>query len=160
MKESIIKDDFYEVIPLKELKHFLRINGEHDDMLLRSLTKTAIQFAENFLETEILKKEIKATFVFKNKIVLKKPILEIISVKHGNEDISFKTEGKYLIPNVKIGSEIEIIYISGVEENHLKADLKAALMGHILSLYDLKNGGGKVPPFCLSIYNQYKNINF
>jgi hypothetical protein len=63
MKEVIMKDDFYEVIPLKELKHFLRINGEHDDMLLKSLTKTAIQFAENFLETEILKKEIRDSYI-------------------------------------------------------------------------------------------------
>lgn len=160
MKEIIIKDDFYELLPLEEVKHFLRINGNHDDLLILNLMQTAIQFAENFLGFDIGKREVKYFGIFEVKIVLRKPILRIISVKSGEENTFFTLNSNALIPNVKIGSEIEVHYLSGMEKSDFKGDLKTALIAHVLNLYDLKNGSGKVPSLSFEIYNQHRKINF
>ena len=160
MKERVIKNDFYEILPLKEVKHFLRINGEHDDELLLNLAKTAIQFVENFLGFEVEKKEIMCSGVFEKKMLLRKPFLEIISVKDSGFDIPYRVISGFLHPITKVGSKIEVIYTVGIEKEDLKSDLKTALMAHLLSLYDFKGGSGKVPSMSLEIYNQYKVINF
>ena len=158
MREKIIKKDFYELLTLEEIKHFLRISGNFEDELLINLKDTVITFAESRLEKEILLKEFEIEGTFAGQIILKTPLLCVNSLVSEGENINYKLFKNKLIPDLKIGEEFTLNYTAGMLEEEIKSDFKLALLHHILSLYDLRESGGKVPFFTSQVYERYKNI--
>lgn len=158
MKIMAVKKDFYEILTLQEIKNFLRISGSFEDELLINLKDSAITFAENYLEAEILLKEFEIVGNFTGIIILQTPLLCVNSLTSKGCDISYKLIKNRLMPDLKVGEEFTLNYTSGMLEEEIKSDFKLALLHHILSLYDLRESGGKVPFFTSQVYERYKKI--
>jgi hypothetical protein len=159
MRERHLHNYYQKILDTKEVRHFLRIIGDYEDLIIQNLSKSVIKYAESFLGFELSHKEIALEGVFYKNIILKTPLISVNLVKSDNIPIEFTVERNILKPNIKVGENIEIIYEAGFMEDEVPDDLKSALMQHLLSLYDIRLSGGKVPIFSLEVYGRYRTIN-
>lgn len=159
MKERVLKNDFYEILSLTEIKDFLRISGNHDNLLVQNLLNSVVCFVEKFLGTVINKREIFLFGVYHGAIFLRKPLIEIISVKSEGVNVKFRFENVLQI-DVDFGKQVEILYIAGLEEDEIMDDLKTAMLFHIAFLYDIRSANSNMPKYSLEIYQKYRAINF
>jgi hypothetical protein len=159
MREKILQNYYQKILPLKEVKHFLRITGEHEDELVSNLCKTVIKSAEMMLAFELSHKEIMLYGHFENNVKLKSPLVSVLSVKSNAKNVDFRIEKQILKPSVKVGENLEICYEVGLMEDEVPDDLKSAIIQHLISLYDLRISGGKLPHFSVEVYNRYRMVN-
>jgi hypothetical protein len=158
MKEKVIKNYFEKLLPMQEVRHFLRISDDYDDDLIKTIVKGVIQSAEKIIGIEISHKEILLEGIFEKNIALKFPFVQVNYVKNQDGNISFSTSKNILKPSIEVGRSIEISYECGLMEDELPSDLKLALLNHIVSLYDFSLTGGKIPLTSIETYNRYRMI--
>ena len=159
MKEKILNDYYSKILPINEVKHFLRISGDHEDLLIKNLSKGVILFAENILGFELSQKEILLEGIFTSNLKLKNPFICINYVKNKEGSVEFEMERNILKPNLKIGSHLIVSYEAGFMEDEVGEDLKIALMQHLLTLYDIRTSKGRVPEISMEVYLKYKTVN-
>lgn len=161
MKEKIIKKDFYQIITIEELRAFLRITGTHDDLLLQNFVESAISYAEGFVGLEIQKKEILLTGEYRGEVMLRGPLINLISVKvPENEHVTFAISGNKLEIHTPIETKFEVLYVAGLEEDEMWQDLKVAMMMHISYIYNSGQVSFNIPRDVLQVYYKYKKIRF
>lgn len=159
MKEKIVKRDFYEILPMEEVRHFLRISGTYEDRLLKRIIESVICFAEDFLNMDIQKKQILLKGKYLGKVYLKNPLIEINSVKCGEQPVKFFFNS-FLEVDAPLQKNVEILYTCGFQEEETPSDLKMAILFHAAFLYDSKGERGSLPQHVKESYFKYKKINF
>jgi hypothetical protein len=159
MKEKILKNHYEKILPLNEVKNFLRIVGNEEDELVSSLCKTVIKNAEGIVGFEISHKEILLYGEFRGEVRLKAPLIEVLCVKSEGKVVGYKVERQILKPSIRLSENLEIEYCSGLIEGETPDDLKSALIQHLISLYDLRLSGGRLPQFSIEVYNRYRMVN-
>jgi uncharacterized phiE125 gp8 family phage protein len=174
---SIIKVIFEEqnpILSLDEIKNFLRIDFDSDDILLQKALNTATRQCELKIGQTLNQKTYLMSIynpLKTNKIKLKyEPIISVEKIEHIDEN-----ENTSLIStdNYKTMSDIGIIKFFNIPLNYYKLDitykagymnvpddLKQGLLFHIAKIYEDKTGFYPIRKASNSIYKNYQKIKF
>ncbi len=164
--ENILKVENCCLLSLSEVKTFLRISYSEDDNLILSIIKSAIQYAENFMNIFLSCKSIFLDIKNTNKyqIILRYiPILKIekiLSPSLNNKELIINEDyiiDRYKLKFMRYYSDLQIYYFSGYEK--LPELIKHSLLTYIASIYEY----GSVEKYNLrqihNSYLQFKRFN-
>ena len=152
------------LIPLEEIKLFLRVDYTEDDANITRIFKTALRQAENFINRKIEKKDYNINLYNSNGTKIFLPYTPIFSITElkieenivPKSNYSFNEENIFL-KNVDIlFKNINIAYTAGF--NAVEDDLIHAILIHTARLYEDKTGYSKIPSTSFNIYKNYKKI--
>ena len=161
---SIVSFDITNLFDLRYVKNYLRIDNDLDDEFLKNAISTACKYAEQTTGKIFGKKTLKLS------IYTKKPISKIEENFRFDEILNIcadgteLTENDYYLDNGVLilrsskSGNISIIFKSGIDESEIDADLKQAMLYHIATIYQNKDGNFSVPQASQAIYNSYRNI--
>ncbi|WP_395877431.1 head-tail connector protein [Ehrlichia muris] len=137
-------------ITLSEVKSFLRINNNQDDILINNLITMASEYAQWYIEKSLMKQtwEISCSSYIPGKIqLLFNPIIKVNYVKtiHTNGSEEFIDQKYYHVDtllsyisfNKQIhGDRIEILYEAGYTDNALiPAQIRHGILHHVAISY-------------------------
>lgn len=164
-----LQDLDHELISLEELKHFLRIEGNYDDAIIKTFMQYAFEVAENHIAKILSPKTfIHTIFDAKSNIIklLNTPVISINSIKLGNNILH--SQNYFFIQNTQAiqinntqlnNQQLDVTYTSGLTNPiELPAIIKLTIMQHVAFLYDSKLSDNKTPPNFLNAYNIYHNV--
>jgi len=77
----------------------------------------------------------------------------------GENEVDFTIKDNILSFRGKGFGLVNIFYEVGFTKETMPSDIKVALIQHLISLYDVRINGGKIPSVATEIYNRYKNWN-
>ena len=165
--EKLVLNEFEptSIISLEYVKNYLRIDNNCDDEFL----KNAILVASNYAEKMIGKIIGEKTFIFSCEIdnptksidVAKLQITEIISVKIGEETLqndAYCMEKTNLVFNQNVVGDAKITFKAGIKTEEIPADIKQAMLYHIASIYQNKEGNFAIPQATQDIYSTYRGV--
>ena len=154
----------HNLIPLEEIKHYLRVTHNHDNASLDNMALSAIENAENFLRFYLIERRfaLKIEGGLRGNIVIQHfPLKEITSFKYtdndGEHDYSkdhyeMDIDDGVIILNEKVKSiNAEIKYVAGYGVD-MPANIKQGLLKHISYIYDGKAFGANLPDEVISFY--------
>ncbi len=170
MKNILIKNILLieeDILPLAEVKLFLRVVSEGDDELIKSNILAATEFAEQYLGRYVHKRKI--TCVYKpsplGEVILPaSDIIAIEEVKLKDDDEIILEDGKdFILSHKKItfsphfrNKDIEIRFIAGFAR--LPEAIKQGIFFHTSMLYDKEiMDHEKRESLCL-LYKPYRNL--
>lgn len=163
-KKKILID---KVIELLDVKHFHRITYDYDDNLLEDLISSALEYAENFTNTQIRLAEIDACIESAApKIALKFPKIQNISqlllivkskkITLDKEHINFDPQRNLLtLSEDFIGRDLVVKYKSGYKTAEIPGALKQGLLLHIGQLYE-QNYSPEISRQIKELYSPYR----
>jgi len=158
-------------IDLTSVKSFLRIDISDDDSLITRLIKTATTECEAQINKTIIEKTyIYSIYDLKSKVIHLPfpPVKSITSIKiiDYEEKITIVENTHYYFDGINgtinFDTEfsnfyrIDIEYIAGMIE--INPELIQALLMHIASMYENKNGDLEIPVYTMNVYSRYKRI--
>ena len=161
---NVIKVDLEQTMPTQYLKNYLRIDNDCDnDFLLDALT-TAVNYAEKITGKNFVTKTYKLTFQITKDIskIDKTPILfdELIDICVNDTHLThldFELRNGIIFLKKNISGNMKVIYKT-LSTNEMPADIKQAVLFHVASIYQNKNGDCSVPKGAQEIYSLYRNI--
>jgi len=148
----------------EEARKALRVTTEEDDALIESQLEAAIDFAENFLRLNIVRREIVAIYknVNSDEISLEAfPIASIEQVKFAGEgpleedDYSFYKD-KIKFKNRIHNKTLEVKYISGFEV--VPESIRQGIFLHLNILYDKEIMDSENMESILQLYKPYRRL--
>ena len=162
---SIIDNDIMNLFPLSYVKNYLRIDNEYDDDFLNNAIATACNYAERITGKILGLKTIQLSFettspissISKQEIKIKK----IISVSVNNNKIDnscYYIRNGECIFKKQIKGKVVIVFETGIPYNEINLDIRQAILFHIASMFNNKDGGCQVPSASTEIYNTYRFI--
>jgi len=164
-----------EIISLSELKNYLKIDFDNQDILLSDLIRTVRESAEKILNRHISRKTINQVSVANNLQIIKlvhTPILKINSVvivNNDKEEILLDESEYYLdksnsICLVKLSllyNKVIVSYDVGYQENSMvPASLKTGMLMHIAAIYDKGESLEFITKITMDLYQPYRQFNF
>ena len=160
---KIIEFDTENVLKLEYVKNYLRIDNNKDDEFLKNAISTATLYAEKIIGKIIGEKQIEISFYAKKDIskIEKNNIFinEVISFNVNDEVLEsnnyYLQNGKILL-NHPINGNIKVCFKTG--NNYINEDIKQAVLYHIATIYQNKNGSFEIPKATMEIYNSYRDI--
>ncbi|MGI4775418.1 MAG: head-tail connector protein [Janthinobacterium lividum] len=149
---------------LDQVKNYLRVSHTYDDDLIKSLTETAINVAENFTSLCLLSREI--TFVSnleEEKFALKySPIRKLVSVSLGKANLSFALANDQYYMDFERSSlylqrpisnnELTVKYIAGFKASAIPCSIKQGILLHVCEMYDREGESTSI------LSNESKNL--
>lgn len=140
-----------KICTLEEVKNYLRIADNNDDILLDKLILAAIETAENFLGVTLIQRNIQ--FISTDNQMKKMfqlqytPILKVQSffLKKQEREINIpaycydldETDGILVLQKpIQPQDTLVMRYISGLEENRISHSIKQGILMHVSEMYD------------------------
>ena len=164
-KIVVIEADPLSVLPLQYAKNYLRIDNNNDDEFLVNAIATAINYAEAITGKIFGEKTYKLTCNVEGKItnINKLPILvnEIVEIQINQQPLN---KENYFIKNgiiqfkEGVTGDLVVVFKAGIQAGEVLINIRQALMYHVASIYENKNGNCGVPVASQEIYNLYRNI--
>ncbi len=160
----IIKRNLGNIIPISQIKNYLRVIHDEDDTLLQQLTSSAIDIAEKILNQYLGKCEIELTIQdnYSSRIILPiLPFIEITQIKAGEKALEKEKYHTDINTNTVIFkcdywvSKMTINYIAGFDP--VPFAIKQGIFLHIAYMYDCKST--VVPQECMNMYKLYRRIS-
>lgn len=157
-----------EIWPLEEVKNYLRISHEYDDILIRNLIESATEAAENFTGLSInhrgIECKIRST---KSDFTLKYlPILSIEEVYLVERNKKEKITGNFGYVNNTINriyfndeyvdQDIEIKYIAGYKK--IPKTITHGILMHVVLMYEHAENGTNLNSKILDLYLPHRII--
>jgi len=168
MKVEILEKEEAEIVSMREIKSFLRIENDEDDQLLQEMLKAAIVIAESYIGKEIGQKTLKIEFdnissnLFSFGEIKFSQITEIFGFKNQNKyqiKNYFKTSKGVIIKDYYNYDKLEIICRSGHSiEDKLTPVIKMSLLAYIALLYENRSGGAQNILDAGKLYSHLKRI--
>lgn len=169
MSYKILHRSEQEIFRLSEVKNFLRISHDYDDMWIMELINSSIEAAENFLRIKLLPTKIQ---VLKDRLRNSEmtlplvPVIEIISVsiKTSVEDDrrveKYSLEGSVLkIHNPPHFEFITVEYVAGyANQNTIPAAIKQGALLHTAEMYDSHGANSAISDEVRKLYQPYKKM--
>lgn len=157
MREKIEECEYALIATLPQIRRFLKITGNYEDEIIKTLFEAAVFFAEGEIEREISLKTITLKGKYIKPILLRNNIIEVISVLSDDVDVKYNIAKNHLKANLPVGSEMQIKYSCGMD--FVNEDLRMAILYHTFSLYDGEFNSFSVPRISMEIYKRIKQIN-
>lgn len=169
LKYQILDRENQAILTLKEVKNFLRLSHDYDDLLVKDLIQASIDYAENFTGKFIdIRKVQCSVFQASNKIHIKYvPFNKVLSaekkLQSGYEDIGDsigeinKDESLLEINPLYIDSDIIIKFICGYGKNTPKA-IKTGILKHVSSMYELNENALDPVEEIRNLYLPYRSF--
>jgi len=162
---TVIETDALKILPLKYVKNYLRIDNDCDDGFLLNAVATAINYAQMITGKIFGTNTFKLNFT-SDKALLKidkTPILidEVLNLYVNNKKIeenNFKLKNGIIVFDKSISGEICVVFKAGIPIGQILADIKQAMLYHVASIYQNKDGGRSVPKAAQEIYNLYRKV--
>jgi uncharacterized phiE125 gp8 family phage protein len=157
-----------EIWPLEEVKNYLRISHEYDDILIQSLIESATESAENFTGLSINHRHIECKIQSaKSDFTLKYlPILSIDEVYILERDKKKKITDTFGYVNNTINriyfnddyvdQDIEIKYIAGHKK--IPRTITHAILMHVVLMYEHSENGTNLNSQILDLYLPHRII--
>lgn len=159
------------IISLEEIKNYLRIDFNNDDILLQNALNTATRQCELSISKSLnIKTYILSYFSNISQLVKLKfdPIISItkvIVIDNYNQHTQLN-ENEYNFDNINSTIKfkkqlinfyrVDIYYRAGFEK--IPEDLKQGILYHIAKIYEDKSGYNPIPKSSNAIYKTYKQI--
>ncbi len=135
-----MENEIYNLIGLDEVRHFLRLTTNTDNIIIKTLLDTALFQLEKYIGKTLIQKtyEQDAFDCDNNKInLIYHPIAEVISVEsNGGKQINHYLEKNSIILLENVQAPIRIKYISGLFKTFLPSVFKVAILQIISYLYN------------------------
>jgi len=164
-----------EAISLSEVKNYLKVDFDNQDLFLNDLIKTVRESAEKILNRHITRKTIRQVNMGSNLQVIKlihAPVIQINSISIIDNDKKEvlldkseyyidKFDSIYITKLPFLYSKVITSYDVGYQEHSMiPTSLKVGMLMHIASIYD----GGELlefaPKVTLDLYQPYRKLNF
>ena len=169
-----LKINKIEFISLELAKHYLRVDHNEDDVIIKEMLEIAVVVAENYLCINLNESSWKITiyedlpFLIK---LLNGPIVRVDSFKiyQNNGEILSLTDHHFMLDKysevIKIRQfhsieKAEIIYHTGCNPSLLPSPIRQGVLEHLVKMYDLRGSDQGIPLSVKSIYQPYKKVRF
>ena len=161
---SVVDFETTNLLNLDYVKNYLRIDNNLDDEFLKNAIITACKYAEQMTGKIFGKKTLKLS------IYTKKPISKIKESFRFDEILNISIDGTKLAENdyyldngalILYSSQsgnICVVFKTGIDASEIDADLKQAILYHIATIYQNKDGNFSVPQASQDVYNAYRKI--
>ena len=157
-----------EILPLEEVKNYLRISHKYDDNLIQSLIESATEAAENFTGLSINQRRIeckiqnaKSNFTLRYLPILS--VEEVFLVKKEQKDkITNKfgyantTTNRIHLNDDYVDQDIEIEYIAGHKK--IARTISHGILMHVASMYEHSENGTNLNSQIRDLYLPYRII--
>jgi uncharacterized phiE125 gp8 family phage protein len=166
MKYTILQKNYQDIIPIINLRNYLRITHDGDDELLHSMLRAATDIAEQYIgkaisETVIeLSIDVPHSRVFDSPII---PISKIISVTSNTgvlidlrHKVTFTKKSFNVSKTVSKNTAITIKYCAQIDP--LPDAIKLGMLLHIAQMYDGQQDVVGIPDGVHNMYKPYKNL--
>ena len=164
-KIVVVESNTLDILPLKYVKNYLRIDNDCDDEFLLNAIATACNYAENLTGKIIGEKTIQLTFYSGNGIFqIDKDKLNIVTILSVYENDILIDADQYELKNgvinlkKAISGNIKVVFKAGEVIDDTLVDIRQAILYHVASIYNHKDGDFVVPQASMEIYNQYKPV--
>ena len=162
----IVSYNTENILNVEFVKNYLRIDNSEDDLIIKNYIETAILFAEKYIGIELCDKNIEYSFfISQNTKTLKDDIFKntnknsIVSIENNGICIeNFSVENDTISLEECIAGKTNITITKQASFKNISSNLKQALLCHIASMYQNKDGDCKIPKTTLQIYNFNKDI--
>jgi uncharacterized phiE125 gp8 family phage protein len=135
-----MENEIYNLIALDEVKHFLRVTTDIDNIIIKNLLKTALFQLEKYIGKTLIQQTYEQDFFDydNNKIsLIHQPIAEIISVElHDGKKINHYLENSSIILLERVQTPIKIKYVAGLFKAILPSIFKIAILQITSYLYN------------------------
>lgn len=170
MSHKILNIAQQELFRLEEVKNYLRISHDYDDIWISEIINCAIAASETFIRKHILPRRIHSKFSRIINYSLELPFWPIISVEritciYNNQNIICSPENYNLddqIVKFKKLSRFEYIivdYRSGyTNQSLIPAAIKQGMMLHIAQMYDSHSTSAAISDEIQKLYQPYKKM--
>lgn len=165
---KIIEFDATKTIQLEFVKNYLRIDNDCDDEFLKNAITTANNYAEKILNKVVCIKTFELSFSISSDEQItkidKKPSIsidEIVSVYVNEQEEgaeNYGIENGVLIFKIPVSGNIKVVFKSGFNTENIPAEIKQAIICHVATIYQNKNGDFEAPKATQEIYNLHRKI--
>lgn len=157
--------DATTILSLNYIKNYLRIDNNCDDDFLQNALLVAISYAEKITGYILGTKTLKTTITLKTATQKLNDfpfiINEIISITNNGEALQatqYQLSNGNILFTKQTSGTIEIEFKTGISATSIPQDIKQAILQHIATMYQNKNGNYTIPQAVQNTYSQYKNI--
>lgn len=169
MPYQILSTDLQNMVTIPELKNYLRISHDYDDLWLSELIYCAIGAAENFMRIKLLGSKIKVDIHHLENSEVRLyglPISEIIEVvAKGEQEVIFAPESYYLEDNIlkfkehRRAQDLIIEYIVGYkDQTKIPAAIRQGVLLHIAEMYDSRGASASISGEVQKLYQPYRKM--
>lgn len=169
---NVVEHTNTELWTLEEIKNYLRISYDYDDVIIKNLIISATEAAENYLGLSLNSKTIEFISNSQNKrsFNLKyDPIYEILKVCiiKGEDEKDLNPKDYYLnkshstfhINKNLAGKELKVMFSVGYESSKLPYAIRQGILLHICEMYDKDNDNhASLTNAIRNLYSPYKKI--
>lgn len=136
-----MENEIHNLIPLEEVKHFLRVTDNLDDKLIKTLLEGALFHLERYISQTLIQKtysqEISASEDQSQVILSHSPIVEVVSVKsEDGREINYYSNENTLVLLEKSIVPITVQYTAALFKAFLPNIFKVALLEIASYLYN------------------------
>jgi len=172
--EELASENAKEILSLKEVKSYLKIDLDDSDEFLSDLIITVRQYAEKFLNFHFTRKSFRQLNLgnnIQNINIIHTPVISIKSLSVINNDqknVQVSSDEYYFdhfnqISITKLAflyNKVILLYEVGYKNsNFIPLPLKTGMLMHIASIYDSGNLSDPIPMPVLNLYQQYRRRN-
>lgn len=166
IKTMIMSYNTETILNVEFVKNYLRIDNSEDDLIIKNYIETAVLFAEKYLGIELCDKNVEYSFfILQNTKTLQNDIFrninkdDIISIENNGTYIeNFLVENDIVSFEEGIAGKLNITILKRASFKNISANLKQALLCHIASMYQNKDGDCEIPKTTLQIYDFNKDV--
>ncbi|GEM_PF-5958284 len=161
---SIVEFEPTDLLKLNYVKNYLRIDHDLDDEFLKNAINVACEYAEKSTDKIFGKKTLKLSFFSQkniDKVEEKNGFKNIKKIVINNEEIAdnnFYLNNGILFFKNSFSGDISITFEAGIEADEVNANIKQAMLYHIATIYQNKDGNFSVPQASQEIYAKYRRI--
>lgn len=143
------------ILSVEDVKSYLRISHSSEDIMIGSMIKAAISFAEKYIGTHFISKMIEEKFAKIQYITLSQgPILKLEEISADKYELS----GNNLLLDKKYET-VKVIYSVGIENPmSLSPCLIEAFKNHVTLLYDKRGDPNMFSYQAKSFYRDFKEV--
>ncbi|MBP7190058.1 MAG: phage head-tail connector protein [Rickettsiaceae bacterium] len=159
-----------EFLRLEDIKNYLRISHDYDDIWLLELINSAIEASENFLRKHIIARTIESKFYTITNYSLELPFSPVFHIdrvvtSYAGQNIICSPEN-YILNDQLLKFQklsrfeyITVIHKSGYEDQSLiPAAIKQGIMLHVAQMYDSHGTSSAISAEVGKLYQPYRKM--
>jgi uncharacterized phiE125 gp8 family phage protein len=169
MSYKILHRADIEIFRLPEVKNYLRISHDYDDMWLGELINSSIEAAENFLRLKLVATRIETIFQAPQSRTIKLPLMPIARIISLTAKISeAKTElienyeideGILKLQHLPTNQSLKVEYIAGFEDqSKIPSAIRQGILLHTAQTYESQGSASSISSEVERLYQPYRRM--
>ena len=160
-----IADTQLQPVSLSEAKAYARVDSNIEDTTVGMLITESLKAFEAFTGKLMFRRNVTVIFECEGEslmILPYLPVVEIVSVQKGGEDVEYTLKGDRI--NISAVGEVEVVYECGLFESQAQNDVKLGCLKFITSNFEDRQdiaamGITEMPNSSRSHWMRYKNFS-